>query len=374
MTAATALLALAGALVALHWITVGLALWHMRRRPPVPAAIPPITLLRPVCGRDPFDAETLASGLRLDPPAAEVIFCVARPDDPAVPLLRQLIAAAPRARARLLIGEDRITANPKLNNLAKGWDAATTDWIVMADSNLLLPRDYLSVLVAAWTPGTGLVSSPPAGGFPQGLAGRLECAVLNGNQARVQLAAAALGMGFAQGKTLFFNRRILARAGGLAALGADLAEDVAATRTVRRQGLAVRLPPLPFVQPIGRRNLREVWDRQLRWSRVRWQGFPAIFLAEPLNGPLIPTALAFGAAGPAAALAVPALWYAAEAVLARRAGWPMGPADLGATLLRDLMLSAIWVATFLRPGFTWRGTGMTVEGGRPVVQPARGGA
>lgn len=352
------LLALAGLLLLLlHLVTVGLSLRQLGRRS-VPQTKPPaITLIRPVCGLDPFDEMTLGSSFRLSPAPDEILFCAARAEDAAVPLVRRLIDGTPGVRARLLVGERRISGNPKLNNVARAWDEARNDWIVMADSNLMLPTDYLQTLAAAWTPGTGLVSSPAWGWRPEGLAGRVEAAVLNGNQARVQLAAAALDAGFAQGKTLFFNRRVLARAGGLPVLGRELAEDVAATKAVRGLGLKVRLVPRPFAQPIGRRGWRAVWDRQLRWSRVRRAGFPALFLLEPLNGPLLP-ALALAPLGWAWALAVIALWYGAELVLARRAGWPHGPADLLASGIRDLMMPAIWVATFLRPGFTWRGTEM----------------
>lgn len=339
----------------LHLFTVVLCLIQLNRRP-VPDPRPPdIALIRPVCGVDPFDELTLGSSFALSPAPAEILFCAASEADTAVSLVRRLIAAHPGSNARLLVGERRITGNPKLNNVARAWDEAGSDWIAMADSNLLLPPDYLTTLAASWTPGTGLVSSPAVGARPEGLSGRLECAVLNGNQARVQLAAAALDQGFAQGKTLFFNRRILNRAGGLAALGRDLAEDVAATKAIRGLGLRVRLVPRPFAQPIGRRGWRVVWDRQLRWSRVRRAGFPALFLLEPLNGPLLP-ALMLLSTGFLPALALIALWYAGEVALARRAGWPWGPADLLASLIRDLMMPAIWVATFARPGFTWRGT------------------
>ncbi len=59
-----------------------------------------------------------------------------------------------------------------------------------------------------------------------GFWGELECAFLDTYQARWQLAADQLGNGFAQGKTLFWRRDILDAAGGPAALGAEMAEDL----------------------------------------------------------------------------------------------------------------------------------------------------
>lgn len=356
------LLALGAAtLLGLHLGTVALFLRRLSEPAPAPGGIgqPGVTLLRPVCGLDPFDAETLETSFTQDYPDYEVIFCAQRPDDPVIPVLEGLMARYPLRRARLLVGYDAISGNPKLNNLWKGWHAAASDWVCMTDANLLLPRDYLSTVVGSWGPGTGLVSSPPVGIRPQGWGGHLECAILNANQARLQFAADSLAEGFTQGKTIFTHRALIDRAGGFAALGGLMAEDAAATRLIRGLGLRISLTPLPFAQPVGRRGLRQVWDRQLRWSRVRRDGFPGLFALEILNGALLPGLMALAAAGPGVALAYLTLWYLAEALLIRRAGWPGGWRDLAVLPLRDLMLPAIWAMTFARRGFDWRGTAMT---------------
>ncbi|WP_286174133.1 ceramide glucosyltransferase [Rhodobacter sp. NTK016B] len=372
------LLALLAALfLALHLASVALTLHRLRRpRPPRPEiGTPRVTLLRPVCGIDPFDAETLESSFAQDYPDYEIIFCAQTPDDPAIALVRSLIARHPAIPARILIGSDPITSNPKLNNLWKGWQAAESDWICMTDANLLLPRDYLRSVVASWAAGTGLVSSPPVGIRPEGWGGHLECALLNANQARLQLAADSLGHGFTQGKTMFTHRGLIARAGGFAALGRHMAEDATATKMVRGLGLNVRLTPAPFAQPIGYRRLRQVWDRQLRWSRVRRDAFPRLFTLEILNGAALPALMALSAAGPLTALSYLVVWYGAEALLMRRAHWPSGWRDIAVLPLRDAMLPALWLATFARRGFDWRGTAMgsnvEAEAGRePALSPA----
>lgn len=360
---AAALALFATACTAAHLGSTALVARRLMRPRPLPqGGTPLITLLRPACGLDAQDAETLGSSFLQDYPAYEVVFCVARSDDPVVPLLRDQIARHPRIPARLLLGEDRITANPKLNNLQKGWTGSTSAWVAMADSNLLLPPDYLRTLIACWQGKTGLVSSPPAGIRPEGLAASIECAFLNGNQARLQLAADSLGFGFAQGKTMFWRRETLDAAGGLPAIARDLAEDAAATKLVRSLGKRVTLTPRPFAQPIGKRSLRAVWNRQLRWSRVRRDAFPRFFLLEPVNGPLLPAIACAAAFGPLPALALLKLWYLAEAALLRAAGWPCGWRDLLAMPLRDAMLLPIWLATFASRGITWRGTSMQPPG------------
>ncbi len=99
-------------------------------------------------------------------------------------------------------------------------------------------------------------------------------------------------MGFAQGKTMLVRRRDLAQAGGIHALAEEIAEDAAATKLVRRIGLRASLVDAPFVQPLGRRTAKQVWDRQTRWARLRRISFPGYFAAEILTGCLLPLAAA----------------------------------------------------------------------------------
>ena len=125
--------------------------------------------------------------------------------------------------------------------MLKGWRAAAHDWIVIADSNVLMPPDYIQRLFASWRADTGLVASPPVGCMPHGFWAEIECAFLNTYQARWQYFADTLGFGFAQGKTMFWRRAVLEHAGGIRALAADPAEDAASTKIVRAAGLKVRL-------------------------------------------------------------------------------------------------------------------------------------
>ena len=123
---------------------------------------------------------------------------------------------------------------------------------------------------------------------PAGVWAELECAFLNTYQARWQYLADTLGAGFAQGKTMLWRRAVLQQAGGIEALARDLAEDAAATKVVDAQGLRVRLVDAPFGQPLGYRGTDEVWNRQVRWARLRRASFPACYLPELLTGAPLP--------------------------------------------------------------------------------------
>lgn len=336
---------------------------------------PPVTILRPLCGIENNLDETVGSAFSLDWPSYEIIFCIASPNDPAVGIARQAMEAHPDIPARLLVGEDIFSPNPKMNNLIKGWRSAQHDWIVIADSNVLMPADYLDRLFAPWSADTGLVCSPPIGSAPDGFAAALECVWLNSFQARWQLLADSAGFGFAQGKSMLLNRQIMARAGGFERLGGEIAEDAAATHVIRQMGLKVRLVREPFEQPLGRRSLPSVWKRQLRWARLRRSSFPLVFLPELLAGGVLPivTLAVLTAAGhcpqPTFWLFV-AAWYGGEILLSKAFHWHVGRLTLPAIILRDLALPVLWVAAWFGDSFVWRGNPMSVATGQAARGPA----
>jgi len=248
----------------IHIVTVVVAVVRCRAQAPSPlrSYASSVTLIRPVCGVDNYCAETLRSSFGLDYGRYDILFCVASTKDPVIPLVERLIRDHPHIPARLLIGDERISQNPKLNNLCKGWEAATGEWVIIADSNVLMPRNYVQRLLAAWRQDTGLVCSPPIGCLPDGLWAEVECAFLNGYQARWQYFSDTMGFGFAQGKTMLWRRDELECAGGLRMLAQEMAEDAASTKVVRAAGKRVRLVDCPFGQPLGRRSFAEVWKRQ----------------------------------------------------------------------------------------------------------------
>ncbi|ACL62097.1 ceramide glucosyltransferase [Methylobacterium nodulans] len=366
MTGSWLAAALCLGLTAINLVSLAIALWRIGRKARGPALLPePVTIVRPLCGLEPYSEATLASGFRLDYPAYELIFCVARASDPIVPLVRRLMAAHPAVPSRLIIGDERVSENPKLNNCIRGWEAARHDWIILADSNVLMPTDYVQQLFAAWRPDTGLVCSTPVGAMPQGFWAEVECAFLNTLQARWQYVGESLGLGFAQGKSMLWHRPFLEAQGGIRALAAEIAEDAAATKLVRAAGRRVHLVGAPFPQPLGRRRAAEVWARQLRWARLRRVTFPLFFAPEIGIGAVIPLVTGFLAAGGApgllAACAVGAAWYGAEWGLAARNGWHRSWRWPAACLARDLMLLAVWLAAWVARDIVWRGNAMDIR-------------
>jgi ceramide glucosyltransferase len=341
-----------------------------RARPrdlPAPENAPAVSIVRPLRGIEPFSEETLSATFDLDYPHYEILFCVQSPNDPIIPLVERLIAAHPTHEARLLVGDDYVSVNPKLNNCVKGWDAARYAYVILSDSNALPPRDFIQTMLAPFRENTAMTVSMPIGSRPRGFFGYVECAILNTFQARWQYGAEWIGIAFAQGKNMMWRREVLDRAGGIRALGAEIAEDAASTKVIWAQNMEVRLVDMPFEQPLGARSAREVYSRHVRWARLRRVTFPTYFVPEFMNGSFAPVvlgayaALQFESNVAVAAAAILALLHGSELWLASRCGWVLSWKTPFALLARDVMLPVMFVDACLFDDFVWHGNEMTVK-------------
>jgi ceramide glucosyltransferase len=367
---------------AVHLATLCIVGWRFHRRPtatePRMLNAPAVSVVRPVCGVENFAVETLRSTFALNYPNYEILFCVASAADPAIPLINELLAGQPGVDARLLVGDERVNSNPKLNNVLKGWWAARHDWIVMADSNVLMPPDFLDRLFADWRSNTGLVASPPIGSRPNGVWAELECAFLNTYQARWTYMADACGSAFAHGKTMLWRRADLDEVGGIELLGREIAEDAAATKLIRSSGRTIQLVGRPFPQPLGHRSALEVWNRQVRWARLRRASFFAAFLPEGLAGSALPMIALAVVATFVALPVIPTMvgfalvWYGTETMLAIATGWHVSIRYPLLCMARDAMLPVLFVTALQGNKFEWRGNSMQVAPIRSRVAPPRG--
>ena len=111
-----------GLTIFLHIFSVIVAAKRCQPKPVarLPGALPPVSIVRPVCGLDNFLEETLRTSFELAYPAYELIFCVAAARDPAIAVVQELIDAHPHVAARLLVGDDRVSSQPQAQQLRQG--------------------------------------------------------------------------------------------------------------------------------------------------------------------------------------------------------------------------------------------------------------
>lgn len=349
---------------AIHLLLILIVELRKVKKPQRPNAKDFVTIVRPCSGVDAYFRDTVTSGFKTGDWPCKFIFCVASPNDPAYAVLETIAAEHSHLPIVILSTEKNISFNPKLNNLAQSWTHIEGDYLLIVDSNVRFEDNYLVGMMGKWRNDVGLLTSPPAGVEPRNFAAHLEAGFLNSYQDLWQLSGDSLGNGFAQGKVLFWRKEVLEDGGGLPALGHDLAEDVASTKLTKRMGYRIRLLKEPVSQPLGQRRFKAVWQRQVRWAKVRRFGFPLIYAMEILS-----FAATWWVVG-IVAIAMGALdwknfglcfmiWYFAEYLLARVYNWPRSWRDVLAWIVRDILLPSVWTAGYWGRSFKWQGHKMS---------------
>lgn len=313
-----------------------------------------VSVIRPLCGLEPFLEECLDATFHLDCLGYEVIFCAEDPEDPAVIVARKVAEKYQIPVTFCLYPNPGYSNNPKLNNMQKGWYEAKGHLILFADSNCLLPTDAVQRMTAKMTGNTGIVCSPPLGCLPKGFWADVECATMNTFQAKWQLLVAKLGFGFCQGKAMMMNRKVFDGFGGINSLTCEPMEDAAATKVVRRHGLKVRLVEGLFEQPIGKRTFKQVLDRQIRWAKLRRYTFPFFYAPEILTT-IFPFLVAY--------VIFPSWWqittmvlvecYIFEMLFALWMRWEETP--FWSMIVRDFVMVYVYFAGWFGKTIVWNG-------------------
>lgn len=311
------------------------------------------TIICPLCETDELLAITLDSFFRLDCQDYEVIFVADTKATAAVAIARMVAARYPQMASRIIVNSAVVCRNPKLSNIHKAW-AIAGEWIMMADCNVLLPSDAIQRLADRWQDDTGMVCSPPLGSQPENFPAEVECAFLNTFEAKWQLLADRLGHGFAQGKVMFCRKAQIDALGGILVLDNEACEDAAASKLMRRTGLRIRLPVKLFEQPLGRRSLRQVWRRQLRWAKLRRASFPLLYSMEIVITPL-PLSIGLLITHNLWSLVALSGCYGGECLLALSRGWYISWRTPLALLVRDLMMVGVWLSGWFGQTIQWSG-------------------
>jgi ceramide glucosyltransferase len=315
-------------------------------------------------------SENLASFFNLDYPRYELIFSVAEFSDPACDVILQLMTKYPRIDSKLLVGEVKAGPNPKVNNLIRPYKMARHDWVLISDSNVRVPRNYLREVVRGFTPDVGIVTAVIAGRQPRSGGAWLEAVFLNTFYARWMVIAGRIGAPVVVGKSMLFRRSDVDRFGGIANLKHYLAEDYMAGKAMRFLGRRVLVMRHPVSQPLGEYTLSAFWSRHLRWGRIRKAQAPLAFLLKPmfsgvvsgLIGALALRALCgfdFFAAFGAHLL----LWSLADLIVMRALGEAVTPKTLIAWLARETLHMPMWFHILLGHTVCWRGQTLTVARG-----------
>jgi ceramide glucosyltransferase len=265
-----------------HVVTHLLALVRHRKPAGEPPPASSFTIVAPMVGDGDASAAYVAALVDLAKAGAEVLICVEEYDDPAAERVTLQWAYLTGEMPPLLIGRANVSFNPKVNNIAKGLETASRPLIVVMDSGSLLRVHELRAMGAMINERTGLVQGlkPPRGA--RNWAAEAECTMLNGYSARMIFALDKIGFQAACGGILLFSRAAYEKVGGVDAFSIEIAEDQSLLAAMRTAGLRTTVADVVPAFPRPIRRWRDIWDRQVRWARLRWLMVPVTVFLEPL--------------------------------------------------------------------------------------------
>ncbi len=333
---------------------------------------PGVTIFKPLKGLGPGGRECLVSFLTQAYHPYQVLFGVKDPQDPILPMLKELQQAFAPVDIDILICPDNLGLNPKISSLRQMEPRARYDLLVVADGDVKVAPDYLGRVVAALQePGVGLVSCAYRSGQVETVGAGLEALTIAGDFIpSVAVAGYVEGIRFALGAAMAFPRQALRSIGGFAPLADYLADDYQLGWRVAQAGYKVKI--LPYVVQTNNpvMSFKDYLAHQLRWARTYRVCRPAGYLAYGITHALV--------------------YAVALALVANRAPWALG--GLAATLtlrwvlayfserhclrgklprgiflllpVKDFLSFGLWLMSFLGDRISWgnRRYRVTAEG------------
>jgi ceramide glucosyltransferase len=323
---------------------------------------PPISILKPIRGRDPEFYEAIRSHALQDYPQFEILFGFSDPHDPAMADVARLQAEFPRLPISTHFVETK-APNIKVGVLAELARHARHPVLLVNDSDIVVEPGYLrSVAAPLADPAVGLVTClyrGAANSWPS----RAEALGIATEFAPSVLVARLLGVAeFALGSTMVFRADDLRAIGGFEPIADYVADDYQLGARITSLGRSVEFAPVVVETDLGGESWRETWRHQLRWSRTirvsRPSGYYGYVVTHATLWSLV--AFAFGQwwAG-AAALAI--RMAAGIAVAAGILGYRPIVRDWWMIPLRDLFGFAVWLAGLSGSDVYWRGRRLTLR-------------
>jgi ceramide glucosyltransferase len=342
---------------------------------------PRISILKPLRGLDRGAYENFASFCRQDYPQYEIIFAVSDEQDPAVPVVRQLMRDFPQTAIRLVVGGEAQGTNNKVGKLCRLAEEAHYPLLVITDSDVRVAPDYLrKVATILADPDVGAVTAlyraieASSFGAVMDTMGSLS---FSGSA----LAARSLeGLKFTMGSTAAIWRERLAEIGGFAPLLDMHSDDYELGRRIAETGYRVELAPDPVDMEFPSESLRDYLQHELRWligvRHIRPGGHFGLLMTQGI-------AWVAAAAIVAPTLTMSASWIGAYLVIRLCTGYMVGVWGLRDPVvkrklwllpLHDLFCFFLWVGSFGINRIEWRGLVFTLDKGRmvPVTPPPQG--
>jgi ceramide glucosyltransferase len=327
---------------------------RFRRRAAIENFSPPVSILKPVRGRDPAFYEAIRSHAEQWYPEFEILFGVTEDNDPALEDIERLQREYPRVPIRV-VNTANDAPNRKAGSLALLARHASYEFLLVNDGDIKVDTDYLArVMSLLQSDDTGLVTcvyrgrgmSLPAEAEALGIAVEFAPSVL--------VARLLSSSGFALGATMAFRKRELEAIGGFEAIRDFLADDYQVGARISALGKRVILADTVVETHLGAGSWQDVWKHQVRWSRTLRVSRPGGYFGYGVTQTTFWCLIAAIAGHPRVAMTGLIVRLAA-AFFALRAIDPRRALAFIAVPLRDLFGFAVWCAGLAGREVEWRG-------------------
>lgn len=326
------------------------------RRKPAAGVAEPVSLLKPLRGRDAGFWAAIRSHAELDyPPGFEILFGVGDSADPAIEEIAHLQRQFPNVSIRMIdTGND--APNGKVGSLEILTRQARFSLLVLNDSDILVEPDYLQRVVGGLSQeNVGLVTCLYRGhgtSFPA----KMEALGVATEFAPSVLVAGMLSASaFAFGSTIALRRQDLESVGGFAAIRNYLADDFQLGARVAALGKRVVLSDQVVETSLGDGDWQAVWRHQVRWSRTIRVSNPVGYFGYLVTQLTFWCLVAAVAGQWEVALAGLVLRMTAAEVATIVLADELSGGMLWAVPFRDLFGTAVWAAGITGSTVEWRG-------------------
>src|SRR5215472_4416664 len=339
---------------------------------------PPVSILKPIRGLDRETYENYASFCRQDYPEFEILFCVTDKNDPAVPVIEQVIRDFPQRSIRLLIGADSLGASDKVNKLCRMVHEARHEIVIVTDSDVRVEAGFLPAVVAPFRDSAvGGVTCLYRGLTDGSFSANLEALGNSTDFAPGVLVAWMLGGGklnFMLGDVMATTKTHLAQICGFESLVDYFCDDYELGNRLAARGYRVELSPLPVDIVYPRETFGEAFRHQVRWNLSIRYSRPWGHLGLIFTHVLVWSwAAAVHAQTFLAGISFVAIYFLVRYAMALIVG-ARGMKDKlvrwnQRLFLRDLFAFVVWVASFFPQRIYWRERQFYVRDKRLVPVP-----
>lgn len=332
-----------------------------------------ISILKPIKGIDDRLESNLISFFNLDYSEFELLFGINDTKDPAVNLIKKLQKRYPNVKTKLIVNSNHVGLNPKVNNLHNLYPHASHDYLLISDSNVRVPPNYLTEMMATISePGVGLVTSVFRGVGAKSFGAIFENLHLNTFIASSVITVNRLFQRpITIGKSMLFKRALIDRLAGFSSLANVLAEDHLLGVHIQKSGYSVKTSGLIIDNVNENWNMERFMNRHIRWAKMRKSINMIHYTLETITNPVY-VALIFAMATGRADLwllflITVMIKMGIDILILRSLKSRFKVSEYLLLPVKDILMGFLWLVPFVNNRINWRGNNFRIGKGTQIM-------